>query len=131
MTDTDHELAAKVDALLHRHTPAQADERNIPLLSEIVHAPQWQPEPGNVAARELPFGEEREKLARDVFQRVFHKIEGELAQRIESRLIESLAEHIGPVLNHVMSDMRQDIANLISQAINEALKDALDRSTGK
>ena len=48
--DKDRELAGKVDALMGRHStvprPADAvDDRNVPVLTEVVNAPNWEPEP--------------------------------------------------------------------------------------
>ena len=127
--DEELELSDKVDALLKRHAPAalSVDDRNIPLLSEIVHAPEWKPEPGNPTLPATLSDDEQRKLANDVFERVFRKVEGELALRVETRLVESLAAQVGPVLQHVIADMRQDIANVIGDAINAALNEALSR----
>lgn len=129
--DKDHELAGKVDALLKRHAaePAPGDDRNLPVLSEIVSAPEWKPVPGNSPA--TLSDEERKQLAHNVFVRVFEKLDGELSIKIESRLTERLAAQISAALDHAISDLRQDIANGIGDAINEALDDALSRRKNK
>ena len=131
--DKDQELASKVDALLKRHAaePAPADDRNIPVLSEIVSAPEWKPAPGNSALPAVLSEEEQKQLAHDVFVRVFEKLDGELSLKIESRLTERLAAQVSAALDHAISDLRQDIANGIGDAINEALNDALSRRNKK
>jgi hypothetical protein len=131
--DKDQELASKVDALLKRHAaePAPADDRNIPVLSEIVRAPDWKPAPGNSALPAVLSEEEQKQLAHDVFVRVFEKLDGELSLKIESRLTERLAAQVSAALDHAISDLRQDIANGIGDAINEALNDALSRRKSK
>lgn len=131
--DKDHELAGKVDALLKRHgaEPALADDRNIPVLSEIVSAPDWQPAPGNSSLPAALSDEEQKQLAHNIFVRVIEKIEGELSMKIESRLTERLAAQVSAALDHAISDLRQDIANGIGDAINEALKDESSRRTNK
>lgn len=131
--DKDHELAGKVDALLKRHgaEPAPADDRNIPVLSEIVSAPDWKPAPGNSSLPAALSDEEQKQLAHNIFVRVIEKIEGELSMKIESRLTERLAAQVSAALDHAISDLRQDIANGIGDAINEALKDESSRRTNK
>jgi hypothetical protein len=131
--DKDHELAGKVDALLKRHgtEPAPADDRNIPVLSEIVNAPEWKPAPGNSPLPAALSEEEQKQLAHNVFVRVFEKLDGELSLKIESRLTEHLAAQVNLALDHAISDLRQDIANGIGDAINEALNDALSRRKNK
>ena len=43
--DKEHELAGRVDALLSKHgrTGENTDERNVPLLTDLVEAPAWKP----------------------------------------------------------------------------------------
>jgi len=131
--DKDQELAGKVDALLKRHAadPVQADDRNIPMLSEIVSAPDWKPAAGNASLPATLSDEEKKQLAHNVFVRVIEKIDGELSTKIESRLTERLAAQVSVALDHAISDLRQDIANSIGDALNEALKDASIRRPDK
>ena len=131
--DKDLELAGKVDALLKRHAPdtRSGEDRNIPVLSEMVNAPEWKAALDNSALPANLTDEEKKALAHDVFIRVFEKIDGELAMKIESRLTERLAAQVSAALDHVISDMRQDIANTIGDAINEALNEALSRRLDK
>lgn len=131
--DKDQELAGKVDALLKRHAaePAPTDDRNIPVLSEIVSAPDWKPAPGDSSLPATLSDEERKELAHKVFVRVIEKIDGELSTKIENRLTERLAAQVRVALDHAISDLRQDIAKSIGDAINEALKDASIRRPNK
>ncbi|MDX2220125.1 MAG: hypothetical protein SF172_13990 [Burkholderiales bacterium] len=112
-------LGSKVDALLKRHASGTED-RNIPVLSEIVRAPDWKP----VTPVALPRGisdEEARKLAAEIFDRVFARVEQELTTRFEERLTERMAAQISVTIGHVLSDLSPDIANVIGDAINEAL----------
>ena len=57
--DRDRELAGQVDALLgrHGHTGENTDDRNVPLLTELVQAPDWIPAPPpiNIISRFVSF----------------------------------------------------------------------------
>ena len=50
--DKDRELAGQVDALLSRHGRAgeSIDDRNVPMLTELVDAPEWTPVPAPPSA---------------------------------------------------------------------------------
>jgi hypothetical protein len=131
--DKDQELASKVDALLKRHgaEPAPAEDRNIPVLSEIVSAPDWKASPGSPALPVTLSDEDQKQLAHNVLARVIEKIEGELSTKIESRLTERLAAQVSAALDQAISDLRQDIADTIGNTISEALKDASNRRANK
>lgn len=114
------ELGGKVDALLKRHTGGPAEDRNIPVLSEIVRAPEWKP----VTPLALPQGltdAEATKLAHEIFERVWQTVERDLTNRLEERLAERMAAQISVTVGHVLSDLSPEIANVIGDAINEAL----------
>lgn len=120
MTDEADDLANKVDALLKKHAGV-AEDRNIPVLSDMVAAPDWKPEPQQVS---LPRGmtqKEAEQLAHEVFMRVYSRVEAELTTRFEERMTERLAAQVSAAIEHVLSDLRPEIANVIGDAINEAL----------
>ncbi len=133
--DKDHELAGKVDALISKHgfgnasaAPADmADERNIPLLTDVMAAPEWDAE---VAARpsaalQQLSDNEIDALSQEIFSRVFDRIDLELAAKLEARLAAQLTTHINSTVTHVLGDLRQDIANEIGDAVNAALADRL------
>lgn len=129
--DKDRELAGKVDALLGRHstiprTTDTVDDRNIPVLTELVDAPHWQPEPvdTSVVLRQLT-ELEVDTLSHEIFTRVYGKLDRELASKLEDRIAAQLAIQINAAINHVISDMRQEIANEIGDAVNAALADKL------
>ena len=126
--DNDHELAGKVDALLGKHGFGSApDDRNIPVLTEVIEAPAWDPEaaarPSN-AIKQLN-DDEIDGLSHEIFTRVFDRIDAELATKLEARLAAQLTTHINSVVTHVLGDLRQDIANEIGDAVNAALADHL------
>ncbi len=130
--DKDRELAGKVDALLGKHStvprPADAmDDRNVPVLTEVVHAPNWAPEPVDTAAVALQQLSELEvdTLSHEIFTRVYGKIDRELATKLEDRIAAQLAIQINAAITHVIGDMRQEIANEIGDAVNAALADKL------
>jgi len=125
--DNDHELAGKVDALLGKHGFGSApDDRNIPVLTEVIEAPAWDAEaarPSN-AIKQLN-DDEIDGLSHEIFTRVFDRIDAELATKLEARLAAQLTTHINSVVTHVLGDLRQDIANEIGDAVNAALADHL------
>ena len=133
--DKDRELAGKVDALLGKHgfgaassqRDAGSDDRNIPVLTELIDAPAWNAEaaarPSN-ALKQLNDAE-IDGLSHEIFTRVFDRIDAELAAKLETRLAAQLTTHINSVVTHVLGDLRQDIANEIGDAVNAALADHL------
>ena len=142
--DRDRELAGQVDALLGRHgrTGENTDDRNVPLLTELVQAPDWIPAPPPInaaaaasASIPLPAGEstllknlseqEIDALSNDIFSRVLERIDHGLAAKLEDRIAAQLSTQINSAITHVISDMRQDIANEIGDAVNAALADKL------
>jgi hypothetical protein len=147
-----HPLAGKVDALLTKHqTPAPVIDRNIPVLTDLVEAPEWGAEGAEGAEGEHTLGEsasdanskdsgearrdplrqlsesEIDSLSSDIFARVSQRIDAELATSLEARLAEQLQSQLNIVLVHVLDDMKQSIANEIGDAINAALADRLRR----
>ena len=129
--DKERELAGKVDALLGRHStiprPADAvDDRNVPVLTEVMNAPLWEPEPVDTSAvlRQLS-ALEVDTLSHEIFTRVYGKLDRELATKLEDRIAAQLAIQINAAITHVISDMRQEIANEIGDAVNAALADKL------
>lgn len=129
--DSEHELAGKVDALLGRHstnprTADGVDERNVPVLTDLVNAPDWAPEPvdTSVALRKLS-EPEIDALSHEIFTRVYGKLDRELASKLEDRIAAQLAIQINAAITHVIGDMRQEIANEIGDAVNAALADKL------
>ena len=141
--DRDRELAGQVDALLgkHTHTGENTDDRNVPLLTDLVEAPDWTPvaalpsvppttAPTIAAApsllRELS-DQEIDTLSNDIFTRVLERIDHGLAAKLEDRIAAQLSTQINSAITHVISDMRQDIANEIGDAVNAALADRLRR----
>lgn len=141
--DRDRELAGQVDALLGKHTRTgeNTDDRNVPLLTDLVEAPDWTPvaalpsvppttAPTIAAApsllRELS-DQEIDTLSNDIFTRVLERIDHGLAAKLEDRIAAQLSTQINSAITHVISDMRQDIANEIGDAVNAALADRLRR----
>ncbi len=143
--DVANNLTSKVDALLGKHghgTPSQRrpgdamltpDDRNIPLLTDIMDAPAW-PEPHALSSVPLVntpgvleslSDAELDLLAHDIFSRVFDRLDGPLASRIEERLNERISAQINAAVVNVLGDMRQEIANEIGDAVNAALADQL------
>jgi hypothetical protein len=140
------DLASKVDALLGKHgagtgaaprRPGDAmltpDDRNIPLLTDIIDAPAW-PEPhalSNAPLANTPgvleslSDAELDLLAHDIFSRVFDRLDGPLGSKIEERLKERIGAQINAAVVNVLGDMRQEIANEIGDAVNAALADQL------
>jgi hypothetical protein len=151
-----HDLASKVDALLHKHASSASlapghDDRNIPVLNDIIDAPEWSPPAGNhssfadasspppIPLDILPIAgspsvlssmteSEIDQLSHDIFTRVFDRLDGELGVRLEEQLADRLATQINAVVTQVYSDLKQDLANEIGDAINAAIADKLRRS---
>ena len=129
--DKERELAGKVDALLGKHStmprPADAvDDRNVPVLTEVVSAPRWEPESVDTSAVLRQLSElEIDSLSHEILTRVYGKLDRELAAKLEDRIAAQLAIQINAAITHVISDMRQEIANEIGDAVNAALADKL------
>ena len=136
--DKDQELAGRVDALLSRHGRANeiTDDRNVPLLTDLIDAPEWTPAiapspssaPSAVdaTARLKTLSEQEiDALSNDIFTRVLERIDHGLASKLEDRIAAQLSTQINSAITHVISDMRQDIANEIGDAVNAALADKL------
>ncbi len=152
--DKDLELAGQVDALLGRHGRAiePPDDRNVPLLTDLVEAPDWTPatvpvtsSTANVPIPPVPLvaqppalqmavaptilkelsEQEIDTLSNDIFTRVLDRLDHDLATKLEDRLAAQLSTQINSAITHVISDMRQDIANEIGDAVNAALADRL------
>jgi len=134
--DKDQELAGRVDALLSRHgrTGENTDDRNVPLLTDLVVAPDWTPDAmtapatstGDTSTRLKQLSEQEiDALSNDIFTRVLERIDHGLAAKLEDRIAAQLSTQINSAITHVISDMRQDIANEIGDAVNAALADKL------
>jgi hypothetical protein len=133
-------LAGKVDALVAKRNVMNdgADQRNIPVLTDLVDAPSWptapaptaSPEPGdaNVGSTDVLRSlsdDDVDLLSQEIFSRVSQRIDAELATSLEARLNEHLQAQINAAVTHVMADMKLGIANEIGDAINAALADRL------
>lgn len=130
--DKDRELAEKVDALLGRHgrITDTNDDRNVPLLTELVEAPEWAPDasiaPTDPSALLKQLSErEIDNLSNEIFTRVLGRLDHDLAAKLEEQLTAQLSTQINSAITHVISDLRQDIANEIGDAVNAALADRL------
>ncbi len=137
-SDRDQELAGKVDALIGKHG-AGNDDRNIPVLTDVVAGPEWRPEPPKSAelakntelsmrssqALQQLDDSEIDALSHEIFTRVFDRIDSELADKLEDRLTTQLATQISAAVTRVLGDLRQDIANEVGDAVNAALADHL------
>ena len=140
-------LASKVDALVAKRNIG-VDERNIPLLTDVVDAPAWQPDAAEnadinagasgdanaAATSDAPDGtdvlkslsdEDIDLLSQEIFTRVSQRIDAELATSLEARLSEHLQSQINSAVTNVLADMKLGIANEIGDAINAALADRL------
>ncbi len=130
-SDRDRELVGKVDALLGRHAAAHrtaetVDDRNVPVLTEVISAPEWTPTPIDTAEVLKQLSENQvDALSQEIFARVYGKLDRELASRLEDRIAAQLATQINVAITHVITDMRQEIANEIGDAVNAALADKL------
>lgn len=158
--DAANDLASKVDALLARRGSGSgsgiasgtgagvgtgiapqhstgamlmSDDRNIPLLTDIIDAPSWhdplavpsRPPARTPGALGSLSDAELDLLAHDIFSRVFDRLDGPLASKIEDRLHERIGAQINAAVVNVLGDMRQEIANEIGDAVNAALADQL------
>jgi hypothetical protein len=129
--DRDRELAGKVDALVGKHSTAPRpadiiDDRNVPVLTEVVHAPDWLPDAVDTAGVLQQLSEHQiDALSQDIFTRVYGKLDRELATKLEDRIAAQLSTQINAAITNVISDMRQEIANEIGDAVNAALADKL------
>jgi hypothetical protein len=133
-------LASKVDALVAKRNMGStsgdvADQRNIPVLTDLVDAPTWVPEAQPSAplknAAEQPdllrslTNKDVDLLSQEIFTRVSQRIDAELATRLEARLNEHLQSRVNAAVTHVLTDMKLSIANEIGDAISAALADWL------
>jgi hypothetical protein len=133
-------LAGKVDALVAKRNVVNdgADQRNIPVLTDLVDAPSWPSAPTKSASLESAESnagssdvlrslsdEDVDLLSQEIFSRVSQRIDAELATSLEARLNEHLQAQINAAVTHVMTDMKLSIANEIGDAINAALADRL------
>src|SRR5258706_3882895 len=136
--DRDRELAGKVDALIGKRAAA-GDDRNIPVLTDVLPGPDWKvdtvklpvlgqdspaPSRASLAVQQLD-DSEIDALSHEIFERVFDRIDSQLADKLEDRLTTQLAAQINAVVTRVLGDLRQDIANEVGDAVNAALADHL------
>ncbi len=124
--DKERELADKVDALIGKPgSESRTDGRNVPVLTELVEAPEWQPAPHVAETLKQMNDSDIDALSHEIFTRVFDRIDAKLAGRLEERLNAQLAGQINAAITHVLGDMRQDIANEVGDAVNAVLADLL------
>jgi len=123
-------LTEQVDALIGKHNVAP-DERNIPVLTDLIDAPDWAPAP-TAAVEEVSreildtlSDEEIDALSHDILTRVSQRIDAELATSLEARLSEQLQMQLNAAITNVLADMKLSIANEIGDAVNAALADRL------
>ncbi len=141
-------LSDKINSLIARHQSAaenhaNVDDRNLPVLTEVIQAPEWTAEmaaaadaaklaaapaktvlAGTAAVKSLNEAE-IDALSQDIFSRVIGRLDEHLGSRLEERLTERIAAQIGVAITQAMSDMQQEIANEIGDVINAALADRL------
>ena len=123
-------LTAQVDALIGKHNIAP-DERNIPVLTDLIDAPDWVPTPDapveatHTEILDTLTDEEIDALSHDIFTRVSQRIDAELATSLEARLSEQLQMQLNAAITNVLADMKLSIANEIGDAVNAALADRL------
>ncbi|MBL8521712.1 MAG: hypothetical protein JNK75_13735 [Betaproteobacteria bacterium] len=130
--DPERELASKVDALVGRHSTVkrpgdQVDDRNVPVLTDMVSAPEWSPPASEGTPLAGMSDAALDALSQEIFTRVYGKIDRDLAHKIEDRIAAAMANHINVAITDVITDMRQEIANEIGDAVNAALADQLRR----
>ncbi|MFM7460034.1 MAG: hypothetical protein ACKO15_04240 [Burkholderiales bacterium] len=141
-------LASKVDALVAKRNIGAnaadvADQRNIPVLTDLVDAPAWPPQTEPAPQPEMPpsllvpdamvetgvlpflSGDDVALLSQEIFSRVSQRIDAELATALEACLNERLQSQINAAVTSALTDMKLSIANEISDAINAALADRL------
>lgn len=129
--DKERELAGKVDALIGKRgaAPPVADDRNIPVLTDVVEAPAWPRQATNPKLTTPVLAKlghaEIDALSNAIFSRVMDRIDSRLANQLEDRLSALFATQLNSAVTSVMADMRQDIANEIGDAVNAALADHL------
>lgn len=104
----DKDILGKADALLRRHATG-SDTGGVPLLTDLVQDPRAK------AAMD--------EIARDVFNRVMHEVEGRLAADLEKRLVQHLAPQVHTAVVSALGDLHQELANVIGDAVAAALKD--------
>lgn len=132
MNENDNPLASQVDRLLSKHQ-VKPDDRNIPVLTDLIAAPEWQPI--TAEANLIPVATpdvlaqlgnaEIELLSQDIFMRVSQRIDSELAVKLESQLRDLIQTQLNIAVFQVLADMKQSIANDIGDAVNAALADRL------
>ncbi len=124
--DKDRELAGKVDALVSKAGRGEgADSRNVPLLTELVEAPEWQPSPQIAQTLQQLQDSDIDALSHEIFTRVFDRIDARLAGKLEEQLNRQLTAQVNASVQLVLGDMRQDIANEVGDAVNAVLADLL------
>jgi hypothetical protein len=106
---SDKDVLGKADGLIRRHAAAGSDTGGVPILTDLVHDPR-----ARAAADEL---------ARDVFNRVMHEVEGRLAADLEKRLVQHLVPQVHSAVASALGDLHQELANAIGDAVAAALKD--------
>jgi len=106
--ENDKDIVNKADALLRRASIAPpatgSDTGGVPILTDFVESP-----------------EDNEALAREVFNRVMHEVEGRFAADLEKRLAQYLMPEVHAAVASALGDLRQELANAIGDAVAEAL----------
>jgi hypothetical protein len=107
--ESDKDILNKADALLKRASIAPpatgSDTGGVPILTDFIESP-----------------EDKEALAREVFNRVMAEVEGRLAADLEKRLTQHLMPEVHAAVASALGDLRQELANAIGDAVAEALK---------
>ena len=85
---------------------SSADTGGVPVLTELVEAPDG----------------ETSRLAQAIFERVMGEVEGRLAADLERRLAQHLAGQVHSAVASALGDMHQELANTIGDAIKQELE---------
>jgi hypothetical protein len=135
--EKEKEITQQLEILLGRHgrVTDPLPDRNVPILTELVNGPEWNPNKVTQPLAELTAAarlkrlsdQEIDTLSNDIFTRVLEKLDKSLAVKIEDRISAQMSIQLNSAITHVISDMRQEIANEIGDAVNAALADKLRR----
>jgi hypothetical protein len=105
---SDNDVIGQADALLRRHAPAGSETGAVPILTDLIDAPQK--------------AEASSELAQEVFTRVMAEVEGRLAADLEQRLLQHLVPQVHAAVVSALGDLRQELANAIGDAVAAALE---------
>jgi hypothetical protein len=104
---SDKDILGKADALLRRHSGVGSDTGGVPVLTDLIDAP----DDASATA----------ELVREVSARVMAEVEARLAVDLEKRLADQLVPHIHAAVAATLGDLRQELANAIGDAVAAAL----------